>query len=354
MPKQRRPGIIGVMEAQICINGRYRRRPVTGVERYAGAIAARLKVPYRIAAPQRRGAGLRGHLWEQAVLPIRCQGRLLWSPANTGPLAVRRQVLTVHDLSPLEHPEWFSTTFARGYAWLWPRLIPRVRHVITDSDFTRGRLIALLGLPGERITTVRVGVDRSVFRALEPGEVVRVRRSHGLGGDYVLTTGSLQRRKNLSRLLEAWRVVREAHPDWELAVAGAPGAHFREDRLKTGDGVRLLGRIPEVDLPGLYAGAGALVQPSLYEGAGLTVLEAMACGCPVVAAGNTALPEYVGDAGLLFDPEDGREMAAQLRRLIAEPALRAELSARGQAHARGFTWDRAAREVEAVLRAERR
>ena len=333
----------------ILINARCFSRPVTGVERYAREISARLQDVEGMAQPPRFLRGPAGQLWEQAILPLQARGTVLWSPANTGPLAISQQAVSIHDLGPLDHPEWYAASFARWYAWLWPRLLKKAGRVLTDSEFSRRRLLQRFDLPPEKIAVVPVGVDGQVFRPQPEEARAAVRQAFSLEGPFVLFTGSLQPRKNLAGLASAWSRLRGLHPEWTLAIAGDTGKQFGEAQLQPGPGLQLLGRVPDAQLPGLYAAASVFVQSSFYEGGGLTVLEAMSCGTAVAAAGNTALPEYTGEAALLFDPHDPAGMRDALDRLISGRELRQQLARRGIERAQEFSWARAAAGVQGVL-----
>lgn len=326
---------------------------MTGVERYASEVLARFTDRARVIAPSRPADGLRGHAWEQLVLP-RLAGReaLLWSPANTGPLAVRRQVVTIHDVSPLDHPEWFERRFAAWYRWLLPRLARRVRRIITDSVFSKARIVDRLDVPEEHVVPIACGVAGR-FAPATPDAVEAVRARHALGRPYVLTVGSLQPRKNLPALFDAWTRLRRTTTgglDLDLVVAGAGRANFRSRGLAAvPDGVRLMGFVDDEELPALYTGALCVVLPSRYEGFGLTALEAMACGTPLVIAAGTATSEVTGGAALEVDAASGEAIAGAIERLRSDEALRAALGRRGRDQARPYTWDRTAGDVWRVL-----
>ena len=332
----------------IFINGRYRGRPVTGVERYAHETVAAFGRPFQFAAPRRAATGLAGHLWEQLVLPGRVGDGVLWSPANTGPLAVAGQVLTIHDLGPLDHPEWYRPLFAAWYRWLWPRLAARVRTVAAVSAFTRRRLTERLGLREDRIPVAPNGVDPAHFFPRPESEIAGMRTRYSLPDRYVLFIGTVQPRKNLSGLAEAFVEIWREDPGLELVAAGGGRSARAAEVLP---GVRFLGRVPDPTLPALYSGAQAFVQPSFYEGGALTMLEAMACGCPVAAARGSALEEYAGEAARLFDPGDPAAIASAVRSLTGAESRRRELREAGLARARTFTWQRTAEAVEAALAA---
>lgn len=333
----------------VAVNARFLHRPITGVERYARAVTARLGATVRLVVPPRPVHGLTGHLWEQMVLPRRVNGEALWSPANSGPLAVHRQVVTVHDLAPMDHPESFSPSFALWYRLLVPRLVRRARRVMTVSAFSRARLAALTGVP-ETAVVVAPGAAEEQFRPPSPRATAAVRDRYGLRGRYLFTLGSLEPRKNLSRLLEAWRRSQLADRRWTLVVAGRTWRSLRPVALRRGmAGVRLLGPVPEEDLPALYAGADAFVWPSLYEGFGLPVLEAMACGTAVVTSARGGTAEVAGEAALLVDPTDVDQIARALVTVARDDARRAALSAAGLERAAQFSWEATAERVRRTL-----
>lgn len=333
------------------VNARFLQRPVTGVERYAVEVTRRLEGHLRVVRAPPMARGLKGHLWEQLVLPRALhRDELLWSPANSGPLAIRNQVVTIYDASPLDHPEWFHRGFARLFRLLLPRLVRRARRIITVSRFSRDRLLEVEGADPNRVVVILPGVDGERFRPPPPERVEAVRRRHSLPEQYLLALGSRSPRKNVPVLTSAWQLLRRGHPELGLVVAGGPtptAAAMKRERSE--EGIRILGRVPEADLPALYGGAAAFVYPSLYEGFGLPVLEAMACGTPVVASSRTGIPEAVGGAGVLFDPVDPEALASAIDELLRDVRHRRLLVARGLERARELTWERTARAVLETL-----
>jgi glycosyltransferase involved in cell wall biosynthesis len=333
----------------VVVNGRFLSRSITGVERYAGEITRRLQGRIRLCRPPDGATGARGHLWEQMRLPRLTEGALLWSPANTGPMAVSRQVVTVHDMAPLDHPEWFEPRVAAWYRWLLPRLVRRVARVITVSRFSRRRIIDQLGLHDDQVVAIPNGVSRR-FRPRPASEVARVRTHHQLTAPYLLMVGSLEPRKNFEILARAWDETGRALSGVTLAVAGDTRPTLKratpDPRLRW---VRRLDTVTDEDLPALYSGAVGLVMPSLYEGFGLPVLEAMACGTPVLAAKAGALPEVAGDAAILVDPRDATSVADGLLKLVSDKTMRCICRARGLERAATFDWDRTASATWQVL-----
>jgi glycosyltransferase involved in cell wall biosynthesis len=326
---------------RIAVNGRFRSQQVTGVQRYASEVYSRLP-QLREILPGGRSRGLGGHFWEQLALPSRLKGALLWSPCNTGPLSVRKQVVTIHDCAFHDHPEAFSPAFVAWYRWLVSRLAANVRRIITVSDFSRRRLIEYLQVDPQKIVAIPNGVGGR-FQPSGEDEIQSVRKQLGLPRRYVLCIGSLEPRKNLLRLLEAWRQLRAGKADCALVLCGVRSHVFRDFGLsQLPDDVILTGYVAEEHLPGLYGGAELFVYPSIYEGFGLTVLEAMACGVAVVCSNTTSLPEVAGDAALLVNPYEIDDIASGIRRLLADESLRGELRRRGLERATKFNWNHTA------------
>lgn len=334
----------------VVVNGRCLGRRVTGVERYARELSRRFADRTRVERPQGVADGVAGHVWEQVTLPRRVErADVLWSPANTGPLATRRHVVTIHDVSAIDHPEWFHPAFAAWYGYLLPRLGRRARRVITDSEFSRRRIVECLEVPAVRVTAIPCGVG-SAFCPQDEASMGAARSALGLEKAYVLTVGSVQPRKNLGTLLRAWARLQPILKDVELAVAGCSRESFASTRFaEVPPGVRWLGYVPDELLPPLYAGAACVMALSLYEGFGLTALEAMACGAPVIAATGSAIDEAVGDAALRVSPHDADGVADAMRALLSDPAEQARWREIGAAHARRFSWDETAARTWQVL-----
>lgn len=192
-----------------------------------------------------------------------------------------------------------------------------------------------------------------IFRPMAESEIEPILRRHGINFPYVLYVGSTEPRKNLVRLLDAFARLRLATCTWHLVIVGARDWTARRivhavERLQLRDAVHFTGLVQEDDLPGLYCGADLFVFPSLLEGFGLPVIEAMACGTPVVTSTSSSLPEVAGDAAVLVDPYDPAAIAHAMLRVLEDRALALELRARGMARARQFTWEQAARRITAV------
>jgi glycosyltransferase involved in cell wall biosynthesis len=339
----------------IVMNGRFLHQDLTGVQRYAHELLIRMP-ELDVISPHAPLGSAKGHLWEQLLLPRLCSGRLLWSPGNTGPLAYENQVVTIHDASTLDHPEWFSGSFAKWYRFLLPRLARRVRKIITVSEFSRRELARLCHVPLEKIAAIHNGISPRFAPASAEQKAVLAKK-HGLVKPFVLYLGSLEPRKNVAALLKAWTNV--APRGHELVLAGAASRIFRERGFaELPPGTRLLGRVDDDELPVLLSAADWFAFPALYEGFGFPPLEAMACGTPVLCSNATSLPEVCGasfdgktGAALYFDPQNVDDLTAQLQHALhLDGEARERLVAQGRAQAALFTWDRCAEQTRAVLR----
>lgn len=335
------------------VNTRILAGHLTGVQRYLKSILSHFPEDVTTIEPALPSHGIKGHAWEQLVLPFRLHGRLLWSPSNTGPLAVKNQVLTVHDLVPIDHPEFLNPRFAAWYRFLLPRLTHRVKHIISVSHFTKQRLTDVLGVPDEKISVVWNGVEER-FSPKPEHEILSVINKMGVPSrQYFFALGSLEPRKNLLRLLQAWKnIIPHIPEDVWLIIGGAKGKSIVFEEMSFDPlppRVYLTGHVPDDVLPFLYAGAIASPYLSVYEGFGLPPLEAMACGTPVITGNITALPEVVGDAAILVDPFQVDEIARAMTQVITNHDLRIELGRRGMQRAKRFDWSHTANQTWNVL-----
>ncbi|HAV76830.1 MAG TPA: glycosyltransferase family 1 protein [Anaerolineae bacterium] len=321
------------MTRNIVVNGRFLSRRVTGVERYGREIVQLFRNNYQVE--KTRANGLTGHLWEQFVLPARLRSEsVLWSAANTGPLMVRRQALTIHDLSPLEHPEWFRKSFALWYRLFLPMLAGRVQVIFTPSEYVKQKIIKRFGVRDVIVTPNAVATSR-----FHPDAV---QSTYEFPKQYIFFVGSLQPRKNLQALLSAWRVIKKEYPDLWLVIAGDVGTVFGKINFPVDERVRILGYVTDEDLPGLYSKAAMFILPSFDEGFGLPAIEAMSCGTPVVASNGGALPETIGDAGLIFDLSEPDGLANAMRECLSDNKIRLLLKEKGFARVKNFSWQNTA------------
>jgi len=260
-------------------------------------------------------------------------------------------VSTIHDLAFEHLPE----TFKRR-SWMQLRLTVRATarraaEIITVSEYSRDDIITTYGIAAERITVTPEAASPHFARVTNGNELKRVREGYGIGKNYILSLCSIQPRKNLVRLIEAYSSLRRARPVGEfpqLVLAGKRAWLDQEtiraaERNSVDRDILFTGYVPDLELPALYSGAICFVYPSYFEGFGLPVLEAMQCGVPVIAGNRTSLPEVVGDAGVLVDPFDEGELATAIARIADNPDYRAQLSVKGLNRARAFDWNTTAR-----------
>ncbi len=341
------------MPGSICVNGRFRAHRMTGLQRYAEELVSRLGARARVIEPASRLKGPRGHMWEQLALPARVGPELLWSPCNTGPRWFRRQVVTVHDMFPLEHPEWFSNEFCRAYRFIVPPLIRAAVRIIAVSEFTKRSILHLTGVSEDKVDVIHSAIGHQ-FKPAPPSAVTAARRAVGLPhGKYLLSVSSIEPRKNTARLLHAWgQALPDLPHDTYLVLAGGSGSStvFAEGGIgQVPDRVLFPGYIDEELLPALYTGARALVLPSIAEGFGFPPLEAMACGTPVVTSSTSSLLELCGGSALLVEPTDTDAIARAIHRIATDDALCSRLRIAGLGRVKAFDWSHTADKTWASL-----
>jgi glycosyltransferase involved in cell wall biosynthesis len=269
---------------------------------------------------------------DQAWLPLaarRARIDLLHTLAFPTPVLWRGpSIMTVHDATPWLHPEAASPGMRLYYRPLYPQALSRALAILTVSEASRRDLVGALGLPPERVHVTPNGVDARFFEA----------RASRAARPYLLAVGTLEPRKNLPVLVEAFRRLRRAGRDLDLVIAGRRGWADPPPHGDLAPHVRVPGPVPERDLLALYAGAACFVQPSRLEGFGLALAEAMAVGIPAVASDIPAHREVGGPAVAYADPDDPDAFAAAIAAALDDPAARARIAV-GRARARGFTWD---------------
>jgi glycosyltransferase involved in cell wall biosynthesis len=347
----------------------------TGTEQYSAQLLEALgeidrRNRYTLYANARTGPGLRlppnfrarlipfPRLWTHARLSLEMASRapdVLFVPAHVVPLVHSRAVVTIHDLGYRAFPGAHPPLARRYLDWSTRWSAAAARRVIVPSEATARDLADTYGTAQNKIVVIPHGFHPR-FRPLDPAEVEDGLARLGITRPYLLFVGTLQPRKNLSRVLRAFerlaghgwpgRLVLVGQRGWlsdpifaAIARPGSP-AHGR---------VHLTGYLDDADVPIVYNGAAGLVFPSLYEGFGLPALEGMACGTPVLTSNTSSLPEVVGDAALLVDPLDTDAIAAGMGRIAGDVALGEDLRRRGLARAGQFTWRRAAERTLAVL-----
>ena len=328
---------------RLVINGKSLSAWATGVQRVVAQVSegltARLRSRCIIRKPKRLVHPWLGPLyrlaWEEIYLPRTLRsGDVLWNPANIGPVVRRPSVVTVYDLAVFDVPHGFRSTFTFLYRKQMPRVMDASSLIVTISEFTAKRIASYWPQHSRKTRVVKPGVDVDFF---VPGQASEP--------PYVLYVGSMDPRKNLKSLLDAFAQLTSEYRHLECVVVGATLPHFRkmalsrpaEDVMKR---VRWLGFVPDSDLVSLYQGALATVLPSRYEGFGLPALESMSCGVPAIVDRRTALPEVVGDSGVLVDGDSPRDVARGIRSLCRDPSYRAELAGRARVRAKNMSWEK--------------
>lgn len=326
----------------IYINGRFLTQPITGIQRYAREVVTRLVESepsrFEILVPQanlqlseplrsrvRHLGRFQGHFWEQFVLGPFVQKRrgLLYSPTMTNPIVCDRQMVTIQDLFVLEHPEWVDRKFHFLYSVLLPRLIKTSQPILAGSEFAKSEVIRKFGISESLIHVISCGVN-SRFKRFSETQIVQIRDKYRLPNKFFLSLSSLEPRKNLPRLVAAWRNL-PVEGRWPLVIAGKVGStrvfgSFDATELSAIDSnIRLLGFVPEEDLPGLYSAASVFVFPSLLEGFGLPALEAAVCGSRVMTSQNSGMLEVMDGFATMVDPESVQSITNGLLAAMRSP-----------------------------------
>lgn len=357
------------------LNGRFLTRKMTGVDRVAtelsmalietlsskedqsvslslprSQIVSRSDRPAQILGLNRvTTLPFRGYFWEQFGLAVLKPSLWVLNLCNLGSIFRSKQVAMIHDAQVYTQPSAYSWSFRAVYSFILPRLARRSQIVLTVSDFSRRELEALGVFPEGKAIVVHNGADHMVSIPNDDSALSKFGLS---SGGYFLAIGSLAAHKNLPMLIAAAKARQDT--SIPLVIAGGGNSKvFRAQGLTEEHGIRFLGRVSDVELKALYKGACGLVFPSKTEGFGLPPLEAMFCGCPVIATTGGAVPEVCGDAVLYADPNEPAQWIAAMEMLCSDEHLRADLSQRGRERAAHFTWARAADKIlDAILAAE--
>jgi len=298
-----------------------------------------------------------GVWWQQLILPGRLRRGdidLLWSPITT--LPVRMQipgVVTVHDLTTLLHPQTHRLKVRLSVVPFLANTLGKASRIAADSRATADDLREHYPGCGPRIEVIYPGVDPE-FKPGVPQDIAATRAELACPDGYILYSGTLEPRKNLGTLLNAWETLRQTRPGTPPLILTGPYGWRSLDLLRrieglSSQGLHYLGRVSRSRLVRLMQAASIFVYPSLYEGFGLPPAEAMACGIPTITSNRSSLPEVVGDAGLLFAPESAEELANAIGRLLDEASLATELGNRGWRRAQRFRWEHSAELMEQLF-----
>ncbi|MFA6588362.1 MAG: glycosyltransferase family 1 protein [Patescibacteria group bacterium] len=288
-------------------------------------------------------------LWDQVGLPITATFKrpdILFVPAFSAPvLWPGKMVVACHDLIGRLFPENFSKSAKFYWHDLLPKALKYADQVITISNSSKKDIVRLLGIPESKVSVTPLAADPKFKLCKDEKEKIRVKRQYNLPRPFFLAVGTIEPRKNLPFLVEAF--ARSKRQDHDLVIVGKKGWDTQSlertiQQLHLIDRVKILEYVTEPDLVVLYSLATALLFPSLYEGFGLPILEAMACGLPVIASTASSIPEVAGEAALYADPKDMEAWQSQISRIIIDASLRNNLNTKGLARAKEFTWENTA------------
>jgi len=343
--------------SNIVVNTRCFQRRMTGIQRYTAEILRYFPEEVLHMSPPviLSKSVITNNFWEQFLLPLELHGKLLWSPANMGPVLYKKQVITIHDTMPLEPNDWkppsFDYFFSRWYRNMLPRLVTNVRHIITISKFSADRIMYHLGVSANKISIIPCGIDHQKFYPRSEKEIQELLNQKIIPGrKYVLALSSILPHKNFQSVLDAWKMVVDALPrDVDLFLAGGIPKHEAYSFKNLSSRVHYLGYIEDRYLPALYSGAMFFVFVSLYEGFGLPPLEAMACGTPVLASNAASIPEVVSGAGVEVNPLSIADIANNMKQLALTEELRKELVIKGLKNAERYNWQQTSQRVWQVL-----
>lgn len=339
---------------KLYINGHFLEQRMTGVQRYAVEVLngfERGGYPFEVLKPSTLFSTnkLTQHLWEQCLLPSRKNSEdCLWSPTNTGPIYTANHVVTLHDIGVFPHPEWFAPNYVRWRKALIPRMARHARGILTVSEFSKKVICNHLQINPTKVKVVYNGVDTDRFKPASQERINQLTQKYNMDTPYLLALGSLDPRKNFSRLIQAWKRCQnqEQLKEFTLVIAGGSQATLGTFKKNVTDKtVQFLGYVADEDLPPLYSGAQAFVFPSLFEGFGLPVLEAMACGTPVITSNSTALDEIAGEAALKITPEEVNSIKEGIMELIESPQHQTTLIEQGFEKIKQYNWDHSAQAI---------
>jgi glycosyltransferase involved in cell wall biosynthesis len=356
---------------RVALNGRFLSQRVTGVQRHARELVRALdqllqhdheagrELEFLLLTPPgaesnlelsrietRQVGRLRGQLWEQIELPLYGRNSLLVNLANTAPTVGWDQMVMIHDASVFAVPEAYSVSFRLWYRSMLPHWAHRARLVLTNSEFSRTELSQWLRISADKVRVVGGGHEHILRTPPDDGVLGR----NGLGRrPYVLGVSSLSRHKNLEAVRATSELLGSVACDYVLVGPANPRV-FGYTLRDAPSQVIHLGYVTDAELRALYSHAACLLYPSRYEGFGIPPLEAMACGCPVVTSRAASLPEVCGDAALYADPDDVRQIATAVRRLLCEEGLGDELRRRGREQAKRWSWARSAGSTLSAVR----
>jgi len=354
---------MSLVKVPVVINARFLTQPITGVQRFAIEICRFLKdiLPnVQFVAPpgikhqdlaselQVKTIGkLSSHFWEQLELPayLHKVGKpLLVNLCNTGPVYYSNKIVCIHDLASFINPHWFSKSFATVYKILIPKIVKSSRKIITVSNFSKASIHSILQIPEKNIEVIYNAVSDTFA---SNNKVISVNKY----GRYILAVSSIEPRKNLKNLIEAFKLAKITGV--KLVIVGAGSKVFNDPDIKTlvqgCKNIVFTGYLPDADLVHVYRNALMFVYPSLYEGFGIPPLEAMHCGCATIVSDTSSLPEVCADASLYVDPILPNEIAKAMKFLAENEHVREKLILKGFERAQHFSWGKSADKLANII-----
>lgn len=352
----------------IVINARFLTQKLTGVQRFSIELSLRLKylikeellflTPHNIihedVASQLNAKIIgnnTGHLWEQIDLPLylsKINKPLLVCFGNTAPIFYKNKIDTLHDITFIRYPNTFSRKFLCLYRFLIPLVVHSSKHIFTVSEFSKNEISAYYRIPHDRMSIVYNGVGE-LFKKNMTSEYKSCEK-------YIIAVSSIKENKNFKVAYDAYKEARQVLKDLKFYIVGdfiCNSFNVQSDfidSIKNDDGVRILGRITDEELVRYYSNARAFIFPSLYEGFGIPVLEAQACGCPVISSNSSSLPEVLCDSAVLCDPQSSMALAKSIIEVINNVDLANTLRCRGYENVQRFSWEREAKKILDILR----
>ncbi|MDH6353918.1 glycosyltransferase involved in cell wall biosynthesis [Dysgonomonas sp. PH5-45] len=341
------------------INGRFLTQRPTGVHFYAMNICnslydlgadfvvvtpTEINPDYDIRFKTVSCGKLNTHLWEQLSLPryLKSIGSpLLISLTGCGPLNYSNQIMTIHDVSHERHPEWFSKNYYRFYHYMMPRIARKAHQVLTVSEFSRNEIVDTLGVDPQKISVIYGDTPRH--------DIPPVTKNRTESERYIIAVSSMDPRKNFVRLVEAFKEIDDK--SLKLYIIGMRFKAFNTPDMQNliTENVVLPGYVDDDRLIEMYQNAEFSVYPSLYEGFGIPPLEAMCCGCPVIASDIPAIKEISGDAVLYFDPYDVSDLTAKMNLLLNDSSLQDSLKEKGRAQVEKYSWKKSAQKLLTLI-----
>ena len=283
---------------------------------------------------------------------------MLFVPAHIiPPIHPRQTVTTCHDVGFERFPELYSKKELRYHRWSMRRAVKVATRIITVSEFTKREMAEVYNIHPEKVDVVYNSYDENTYRVInDQAAIDRCRRQYGLEKPYFLYVGRLEHKKNSPFLVKTFLQFVRRYPDYQLALVGLPGFGYEEVQQllreldSEGRSIKQLGYVPEPDLPYLHNGAFGFIFPSLYEGFGIPVLQAMACGLPVLCSRIASLPEIGLHSALYFDPKKSDELVSLLEQFVNSEPLRADLRQKGLQRVKSFSWQKCADQTLKLLR----